>query len=361
VETLACAMSHLKGFEIHVASSGGQMCQALEQAGVIHHVVPMGRGSLWSWYASVRALRRLVRAQGISIVHAHSRFPAFCAQSIRRFCPLVTSFHAHYGLQYPWKKYYNQLMLSGDVVTTVSSYTLAHIHQQYPGCASKVHRVCPGLDFERLARMGRPDQQEKKMILMTGRPTSRRGYGLVLKALSLLKERADWQGVFLGIDPQSSYGKVLMQHMVSQGLEGRVTLVPGGTLESLRTWYEQAWLLVTAPENPESFGYSVAEAGACGCPALVPDQGGSMEIILPERTGWAYQFDHPSHMAQQINHILNLSPSQRLEIGHQAQQRIKENFAIEPMVAAHLRLYESLLSRYNCRPDRNKNFSIACY
>jgi hypothetical protein len=66
-----------RGWEVEVAASatagpGSAYRAALEAAGVLVHAVPMTRSVGRGDAAAVRALRRLDRARGYALVHAHS-------------------------------------------------------------------------------------------------------------------------------------------------------------------------------------------------------------------------------------------------------------------------------------------------
>ena len=65
-------------------------------------------------------LRRLIRQQGVDLVHARSRAPAWSAYWACKAegIPLVTTFHGTYSHGNQLKRKYNSVMVKGDLVTS---------------------------------------------------------------------------------------------------------------------------------------------------------------------------------------------------------------------------------------------------
>src|SRR5690606_40675569 len=109
------------GHRALVASAGGRLLPALRAAGAEHLELDLGRKSL-ATLRLVRPLRRLLQEQGVDIVHARSRLPAWIAWRALGGLPaqkrprFVTTVH---GLNSPSR--YSQVMVRGERVVCVSA------------------------------------------------------------------------------------------------------------------------------------------------------------------------------------------------------------------------------------------------
>jgi len=59
------------------------------------------------------------------------------------------------------------------------------------------------------------------------------------------------------------------------------------------------------PSTTDTFGMVVLEAQACGVPALVTDEGGPKNIILPEETGYTLPINEPNAWISKIEEIIS--------------------------------------------------------
>ncbi|AXB41528.1 glycosyltransferase family 4 protein [Amycolatopsis albispora] len=83
-------------------------------------------------------------------------------------------------------------------------------------------------------------------------------------------------------------------------------------------WQAAADVLVSACDI-EGFGRSVLEAGAAGIPQLVPDRGGSAELVLPGLTGLIHSADEPGGLTAALTEAACWSEQQLQALGRLAQ------------------------------------------
>jgi len=91
----------------------------------------------------------------------------------------------------------------------------------------------------------------------------------------------------------------------------------------LATLYRAADIYVHAAIE-ETFGNSVAEALACGAPVVVASQGGVLELIEHERTGFVVPPRAPAELARMLVRLLQ-SPSLAQSIGAAAASSAREH------------------------------------
>lgn len=100
--------------------------------------------------------------------------------------------------------------------------------------------------------------------------------------------------------------------------------------------------LLSLTSSRESFPNVVGEAMACEVPCVVTDVGDCAKIVGD--TGITVPVDSPEKLAQAWLQILNLSESQRKNLGSQARQRIIDNFDLSLMLSRYQELYLSVAS-----------------
>jgi glycosyltransferase involved in cell wall biosynthesis len=108
--------------------------------------------------------------------------------------------------------------------------------------------------------------------------------------------------------------------------------LPGAIpLEELAAVYAAATIFAH-PSTMETFGLSVAEAMACGCPIVgvaagsVPEVIGDAGVVVPP--------DDPAAFGSALAALLASAP-RRVELGAQARARVLERFTLKRMQTAH--------------------------
>ncbi|MDR1210085.1 MAG: polysaccharide pyruvyl transferase CsaB [Clostridiales bacterium] len=116
-----------RGADVYVASKGGAYVPELEAAGIRHFTVPLNSRGPRSMIASYFALERIIRENGIKLVHAHARIPAFlCGMLQKRLhFRFVTTCHCEFYISPLLKLLSNwgekQLAVSEDLKTYLAS------------------------------------------------------------------------------------------------------------------------------------------------------------------------------------------------------------------------------------------------
>jgi hypothetical protein len=94
-----------------VASAGGRMVAEVERAGGRHVGLKLMTKDPLNIWLNAGPLAGLIRREGVSLVHARSRAPAWSAwlASRRTGVPFVTTWHGVYGEEFPGKRLYNRV------------------------------------------------------------------------------------------------------------------------------------------------------------------------------------------------------------------------------------------------------------
>ena len=181
-----------------VASAGGRMADRLKGELV---ELPVDSKNPTVMVANGRALRDLIRREGVSIVHARSRAPAFSALWAAKGegVPFVATYAGAYNARSPLKRWYNGVMTRGDAVIANSSFTREHLLAQHRVDPEKVTAIPRGIELSRFDPAAVPAErvaalreawgvsgETRPVALLAGRLTRWKGQALAIEAVARL-------------------------------------------------------------------------------------------------------------------------------------------------------------------------------
>ncbi len=345
------------GWRSVVASAGGAMVRELERAGARHIQLPLGTKNPFAIRRNIDRLVHVIESEGVDLVHARSRAPAWSAWSAakRRGVPFLTTFHGTYSAGNAFKRFYNAVMVWGEPTIATSEFIARHIIETYKVPVDRLRLISNGIDLERFSpervQPHRMLQLQKDwrlpdgvpVILLPGRLTRWKGQTVLIEALTLLK-RTDIICVLAGSDQgRTNYREELERLVTGQGLQGRVRIV--GDCNDMPAAYMLADVVVSASTDPEAFGRVSVEAQAMGRPIIATDHGGSRETILDGVTGWLVKPGDAEALATALADAIDLSTEARLTIADTAIQHARANFDQQAMCDSTLAVYQEALSR----------------
>jgi len=349
------------GWRSVVASAGGAMVRELERAGARHIQLPLDTKNPFAIRRNIERLLHVIEAEGIDLVHARSRAPAWSAWSAakRRSIPFVTTFHGTYSAGNAFKRLYNSVMVRGEPTIATSEFIARHIIETYKIPVDRLRLIPRGIDLEKFSpervHAHRLLQLQKDwrlpdgvpVILLPGRLTRWKGQTVLIEALTLLK-RTDIICVLAGSDQgRTNYRQELERLVSGQGLQGRVRIV--GDCNDMAAAYMLADVVVSASTDPEAFGRVPVEAQAMGRPVIATDHGGARETILPGVTGWLVKPGDAESLAEALTDAIDLSTEARLTIAETAIAHARENYDQQTMCDSTLAVYQEALARAGYR------------
>ena len=336
-----------------VASAGGRLAGNVERVGGLHVAMPLaGKGPLTIW-KNVKRLEGMVGSQGVSIVHARSRAPAWSAWLAARRAGVrfVTTYHGVYNEGVPGKRLYNSVMARGDRVIAISRHVANLVvarHGTDPGIVRIIPRGVDPAVFDparvppdrimRLVRAWRlPD--DAPVVMLPARLTRWKGQGVLLKAMARL-QRTDAVCVLLG-EGRPGYVKELTELAHALGVAERLRLV--GHCDDMPAALTLATVAVSASTDPEGFGRAVIEAQAMGRPVVATDHGGAAETVEHLVSGWRVPPGDAEALAAVLDHALAMGAEDRAALGERARASVLAQYTVARMQAATLDVYRELL------------------
>ena len=338
-----------------VASAGGPMENELRRAGADHWQLPLSGKNPFVIRANVARLVELIEAEGVDLVHARSRAPAWSAYHAARRTgrPFVTTFHGAYNVNNPLKRRYNSIMARGDRVIANSKFIDAHMAEHYHPDPARVRVVPRGIDFERFdpeqvtnERMIRLSDRWRlpdgaPVVLLPGRLSRWKGHQVLIEALAQLG-RPDVRCLLVGSDQgRDSYHRELQKLIKTHGLDQSVHIVDH--CDDMPAAFMLADVVVSASLDPEAFGRVAVEAQAMGRPTIATDHGGARETLVHGETGWLTQPGNIHALMTALEAALDLDPSARQALAGRAMARVRAKFSKQSMCEATLAIYGELL------------------
>jgi len=263
----------------------------------------------------------------------------------RKDIPLiVTVFHLVYDKEYQkttslFQKIYHYLLLkpnmqktldSADKVIAISKYTKKSINNYFK-TRKEISVIYCGIDFSIFKPAKFKKYNDNKFhLLFVGNLIKRKGVDLLPKIMKLL-------------------GNNYVLHYTS-GLRTKPpnnfdlpNMIPLGRLseEELVSMYNKCNVLL-APSRLEGFGYQVAEAMACGKPAIATNRSSSPELIINNKGGFLCEIDNVKDFVEKIK-VLSENKYLMKKMGQFNRQRILDKFNLEKMRKKYQQLYYELL------------------
>ncbi len=349
-----------------VLSQGGRLAGKLAEAGGELLPFPAKTKNPARIVLNARAIRAIAAREGVDLIHARSRAPAWSGLLAARGAglPFVTTYHGAYKEKGRFKNWYNSVMARADVVIANSHYTADLVRARYRTPAERLVVIQRGVEGgrfdpkaiapERVAalRAAWSVGPGQRVILQAARLSAWKGQSVVIAAAARLANTpglGDWVVVFAGDDQgRSGYREQLQAQARAAGIADRVRFA--GHVDDMPAAFLAAQVAVVASTEPEAFGRAAAEAQVMACPVIATRLGAPQETVLaapaygPDaRTGWLVPPGDATALAAAIGEALALEPAVRARLGARSRAHVLAHFSLAQMKAETLAVYDRLL------------------
>jgi glycosyltransferase involved in cell wall biosynthesis len=306
-----------------------------------------------------RRLTRQIRALDFDVFHAHHPFllgPAARRLARRQGRPLVFTYHTRYD------KYAHYVPLSrglvealarglstrfaarADAILAPSAVLRDELRAR--GVTAPIAVVPTGVDLARfspgdrmLARRARGMSDDALIVLYVGRLDREKSVDRVLAAFERIAGTvARARLVLVG---QGTQDAELRRTAARLNAGARVTFTGVCPHPELADYYRAADLFLFASET-ETQGLVLAEAAACGLPAVAVDAPGCDEVVHDGDTGLLTKGD-PAALAEAAIGLL-IDPARRAAMAARARQLAEREFDVRLQIDRTLEVYASALT-----------------
>ncbi|WP_316857943.1 glycosyltransferase family 4 protein [uncultured Cohaesibacter sp.] len=357
-----------------IVDAGGRALVAAEPGRLNDHLAKVGgqllplagrsKNPLTILHRNAKIIEAMVRDNGVDLVHARSRAPAWSAMLAARRVgvPFVTTYHGAYSQKGRLKAFYNSVMAKGDCVIANSHYTARLIEARNPEAKSRIVTIHRGVDMDQFdsdaifsdrldtlrTRWGFDD---RPVILLPSRLTRWKGQSFILPVMGALKKAMGptFHLLLIGDEQgREAYVAELDQLIHEHDLKGCVSRV--GHCADMPAAYALADLVIVPSQDAETFGRSAAESLAMGVPTLVGDLGAQPEVVaspegVPE-TDWiarVLRHDDKEGWQTAIAQMLAMEKAHKKAMTPIARAHIEANFSLQSMGQQTLTVYDKLI------------------
>lgn len=347
-----------------VLSEGGRMADRITASGGELVAFPAATKNPLKQIANAAAIARIARKEGVDLIHARSRAPAWSALAAARRTnvPFVTTYHGIYNEKSRAKKLYNSVMARGDIVIANSRYTADIVKSRYATPDARIQVIYRGVSLEAFdpatvsaerienlrRRWGIEDHQ--RIVLHAARLTRWKGQSDVIAATACIRDRVRDCVFILAGDAQGrdDYRDALLKEIDNAGIADIVRLV--GHVDDMPAAFAAAHTAIVASIEPEAFGRAAAEAQAMGCPVISTNIGAPPETVLAPprvsaeaRTGWLVPPGDLAAYEAALVESLSADDDTRASTGRRARDHVVTTFSTFEMQRATLAVYDRLL------------------
>ncbi len=307
-----------------------------------------------------RRIERLVSALAFDVIHAHHPFllgPAARRLARRTRRPLIFTYHTRY------EKYAHYVPLplrlvqaaalrisagfaaQADAVLAPSAVIRDELHAR--GVRAPIAVVPTGVDLERFrpgdreaARRSLGVGQGEPLVLYVGRLDREKSVDRVLGAFERVASTIP--AARLVLVGQGTEAERLRRTAASLPVAERIRFLGLRPHDSLAECYQAADVFLFASET-ETQGLVLAEAAACGLPAVAVDAPGCDEVVRDGDTGILTKGD-PAALAEAVIGLL-LDPERRRAMARRAREVAEHLFDVKLQIDRTMAVYADAVAR----------------
>lgn len=249
-----------------------------------------------------------------------------------------------------------------------SDFVTGNIRERFPALAERCHTLVEGVDTDRFAPADGQPGSSRIDLLYVGRLAAEKGVHELLRAfvriadrhpeahLTLVGPYASLRGEFIrallaSTDDAATLAlesvfsrnyRELLESIVPERLQGRVTFAGHRPASELHTFYQRADVFVFPSVWQEPFGMPVIEAMATGVPVVATRSGGIPEVMTDGETGLLVARGDAVALAAAIEHLID-RPEDRRRMGANGRLVAQRRFAWDLLSQHLVTLYRRIL------------------
>ncbi len=317
-----------------------QLVGDLESQGIEVQMIGGERGLTPS---TLGRLRRLVREQGIDLIHAHLPTMGIVAR-VASPVPVVYTEHNMADSYRPLTRMLNRLTYGRNTATTAVSGAVAGSVAGWPGDPALVIpngvavHVDPGAVAT--ARQELRLSESDLLVAHVGNIRPGKGHDVLIDAAAHLHERLP-SVRFVSIGGEKYPGDLerVRARAIEAGLENVLRFM--GRRPDALNFVAAADVFVN-PSSVEGLPVAILEAMALGRPVVAAAAGGVPGIVKDGVTGILVEPNEPEALASGIEKMLN-DPYLAERLGQAAQDMVEKEYGLEPMIRATEDVYRRVV------------------
>lgn len=344
------------GYNPIIMSAGGPLVTKLTQSEIQHinlNVISKNPFNIWN---NISLIADIIKQYNVDLVHARSRVPAWssCMATKSTHTPFVTTFHGIYNISNFLKRYYNSIMIRGDIVIAVSDFVKQHIIKNYNADERKIRVIYRGVNHNYFdpENIGLKDLIRFKelynvpngtpVLLLPARFTAWKGHIQLVKALNLIKDLNFYCLMIGDLSKHPNFTKKVQEMIAEFKLQRKVRIY--GNEQDIRALYALSDIVLSTSIEPEAFGRTIIEGQAMGKIVIATSIGGTVETIKNEVNGYHVRPHDINDLAEKIKYCLSIIGSEKdLSMRKVARESVINQFSAQTMLSKTIDVYNELV------------------
>lgn len=337
-----------KGIIALVASSGGDLEEEFKSEDVAHKYLDIKTKFEFGpkVLRAVFNLCRIIKDEGVDIVHAHTRVSQVAALLACRITgiPYVTTCHGFFK-----KRLRGVFDTWGQKVIAISDAVKNHLEMDLGVAPGRIELVYSGVDIDKFSKDYPADEvsRTKKSLGLRGsfvvgtisRLSPVKGQRFLIEAApSVISKKPGVEFIIVGSGPEEARLKDMVK---SLRLEDAVHFLSSSPRTSKFLSVMDVFIL---PSVKEGLGMALLEALASGKACVASDVGGVADIIKDGTSGLLVNVGDVDEIAVAILRLLNDS-ALRNRLGENGRILVKDKFSLNSMADKISDLYKNVLAK----------------
>ena len=288
--------------KIVVCSCGGLNVSKLEKMGIKHYELPdIDNKSPIVLFKVFKTVRKIIKKEKISIVHAHHRMATFYMFFLKRICnvKVISTLHGCFSD----KKLLTHLIYNNLDIIACGSNVKDVFAKNYNIDKENItvinNAIKENNDKNASVNLDDFDIKSYKKIAYIGRLSEEKGVNDLLEAIHILFKK--FKNVCLIIVGEGPQEEELKKKVKELKIEKNVIFL--GYQDRIQSIIQQVDLVVL-PSYTEGLPLTPIEAFSCGKPVVATSTEGSMEIIEDNINGFLVPIGNIEILADKIQMIL---------------------------------------------------------
>lgn len=334
------------GVENYVLSGGGTCGEDFEKDGAKTFELPIRTKNVLNpkIYLAVPQIEKIMRENGIDLLHAHTRVTQVMAALVARRTgvPVVTTCHGYF------KRRLGRWIFPawGDLTIAISGGVADHLIRDFKLDEERVFTVNNAVNLDELDNSfisHDPDEVKKDygfkpdqpVIGVVARLVADKGHEYLLRALPVIAKDFPGAGILIAGDGRER--KNLENLAKELGIQKQVVFT--GNVRDVSKVLAAVDIFVLPATWREGFGLSVIEAMACRKPVIVTNIPALDTLVQNKVNGILVEPRQANQLAEAVVFLLKNS-SERARLGNTSRKMVEENFTISRMAGEIKDVYE---------------------
>lgn len=310
------------------------------------------------YWRSFKALKRLVKEQGVEYIHCGRVLPeGLMAMMLSKTLgiPYLCYVHGEDLEASALSKELNALTKlvmrsaskiicnsqnSANIVARVDHSVMDKVVVMHPGADTKLFHPVAEKNTDFQDKMG---WTGKRIVLTVGRLQARKGQDKMIEAMPQLLEQApDAHYVIVGRGESQERLEALIANL---GLTDHVQMLTDCDDATMIQCYQHCDVFIlpnrTEGQDIEGFGMVLVEAQACAKPVIAGDSGGTKETLITGETGEIVDATNVGALVKQVASFLN-DPKRSIAYGLKGREHAVKQFEWDNSAIAAKALFDTL-------------------